>query len=474
MLQLLCLCNVEIEDIMEVSFEVAERVAFSEDFDRETVAVACLVLTYQQLNDIKEEHLIDRLMQATCQGTSPHITSYLFTLSSFFGHINHYGQAHRRDSTAVARKLVESPMFENLSKMITLEPLRVDSIAYRTLTLIENICSEAPLLTTKLSTIIDQLLEVLRHSKNYPEEPESLVTIPSFLHHISLKEGDIREKVMTSGVLEAMIGVYALDKFTKVLSLTNHAEQIAQFFGSINRFLVNLPACKDGILRGLLAASRTIADEMLWFEKEFDQQLEGKAVVRTVRYEDAAAKINNFMRLVIKIGGNLSCDCTELYNQIEVMFKLKYLNVHNPAENYWMIHNAKLMEDSAQPLAKLEAISADINRIAAETSLELYDPKVSAKLVENINSPSFNEAEHRNWRICVNLNRLDRLINLARTSLHPEALYNRIDLFPWIEKLDMMRSADSTSILEDLNDLQAPLNNGELRDFLLHTLKALA
>jgi len=52
-LQLLCLCTVEIEDIMEASFELAERVAFSEEFDRDTVAVACLVLTYQQLNDSK-------------------------------------------------------------------------------------------------------------------------------------------------------------------------------------------------------------------------------------------------------------------------------------------------------------------------------------------------------------------------------------------------------------------------------------
>jgi uncharacterized protein (UPF0147 family) len=26
------------------------------------------------------------------------------------------------------------------------------------------------------------------------------------------------------------------------------------------------------------------------------------------------------------------------------MFKLKYLNIHNPSENRWMTHNARLIE----------------------------------------------------------------------------------------------------------------------------------
>jgi hypothetical protein len=228
-----------------VSFEVAEKVAFSEDFDRETVAVACLVLTYQQLNDSKEEHLIDKLIEAASEGKSTHITSYLLTLASFFNHNNHYGQAHRRDSTALARKLVESQLFEKLCEMVTYSPLKTDSIAFRTLMLIENICSEAPLLTDKIATIIDQFLSILSRSEFYPsDEPETLVVIPSFLHHVSLKEGNVRNKVMTSGVLKALIGIYSLDKFVKILSLNHHAEPIAQFFGSINRFLINIPACR--------------------------------------------------------------------------------------------------------------------------------------------------------------------------------------------------------------------------------------
>lgn len=117
-MQLLCLCNLEIEDIMEISFEVASRIAFSEDFNQETVAIACLALTFQQINNIKEEHLIDRLIETIRAGTSLHIPSYLMTIASFFGRNSPYGQAQRRDSTALARKLVESPMFETISKMI--------------------------------------------------------------------------------------------------------------------------------------------------------------------------------------------------------------------------------------------------------------------------------------------------------------------------------------------------------------------
>lgn len=72
-----------------------------------------------------------------------------------------------------------------------------------------------------------------------------------------------------------MIGIYTLNKYVRVLSLTHHNDPVSQFFGAINRFLINIPACKDGILRGLLAAARKITDDMLTFEKEFDRELNG-------------------------------------------------------------------------------------------------------------------------------------------------------------------------------------------------------
>jgi len=77
--------------------------------------------------------------------------------------------------------------------------------------------------------------------------------------------------VMSCGVLEAMIGIYSLNKFVKVLSLGYHAEPISQLFGSINRFLINIPVCKNGILRGLLTTCHKIIEEMRRFELEFDQ-----------------------------------------------------------------------------------------------------------------------------------------------------------------------------------------------------------
>jgi len=55
------------------------------------------------------------------------------------------------------------------------------------------------------------------------------------------------------------------------------------------------------------------------------------------------------------------------------MFKLKYLNVHNPAENYWMSHNAKLVEDVNSPGSKLEQICASIQQLMGETAVERYD-----------------------------------------------------------------------------------------------------
>jgi hypothetical protein len=199
---------------------------------------------------------------------------------------------------------------------------------------------------------------------------------------------------------------------------------------------------------------------MLQFEKELDMQVEGKPYTKTVRYQDVTAKINNIMRLIIKISGNLNADCTELYSCTEMMFKLKYLNVHNPAENHWMSHNARLVEDPKAPGMKLEAICQSIEEIIKETVVEEYDIA--------------NEGEVINWKIFVNLNRLDRLINLARTSNDMNPLYSRIDMFPVIEKLDAMRMSDITTIAHEISELQLPLNSDELRDFLLHTLKTLA
>jgi hypothetical protein len=143
-------------------------------------------------------------------------------------------------------------MFANLKKLIPFEPIRSDSVAFRTIDLIEHICSEAPLLTDKLHDIIEHLLILLCNPKDYPESAESLVKIPSFLHHICLKEGQIRSRVMSCHVLEAMINIYTIDKFVRILSLNHHAGPISHFFGSINRFLVNIPLCKNGIYRGLV------------------------------------------------------------------------------------------------------------------------------------------------------------------------------------------------------------------------------
>jgi len=55
-------------------------------------------------------------------------------------------------------------MFESLDRLITNEPLKTESVAFRTLVLIENICSESPVLTEKMRRIIERFLAILCHS----------------------------------------------------------------------------------------------------------------------------------------------------------------------------------------------------------------------------------------------------------------------------------------------------------------------
>jgi hypothetical protein len=67
------------------------------------------------------------------------------------------------------------------------------------------------------------------------------------------------------------------------------------------------------------------------------------------------------------------------------------------------------------------------------------------KLFESISTDPVNKL---NFKISVNLNRLDRLINLARTSTDPNPIYNRVDVFQLIGQLDRLRMAD----VQDIED----------------------
>jgi hypothetical protein len=79
-----------------------------------------------------------------------------------------------------------------------------------------------------------------------------------------------------------------------------------------------------------------------------------------------------------------------------------------------------------------------------------------------------------NFKISVNLNRLDRLINLARTSNDPNPIYKRVNVFRLIGQLDKLRMADVQDIDDAIGELHNPLTSDELKDFLQHTLKSLA
>lgn len=197
------------------------------------------------------------------------------------------------------------------------------------------------------------LVDLLQNPRIYPTEIHSLVVVPSFLHHICLKEGEVREYVLKSAVLENMMQIYTLDELTRILSpmCGGGGGCLGPLFGAFNRFLINIAPARQHIYEGVVRACESIIKEMLVLEEYFDRLLAGDAdLVEPVQYENVTFKINNIMRLIIKISSNFnpdgSFDCKKLHNLTERMFRLKYLNIHSPSENKWIGNCARLVDSS--------------------------------------------------------------------------------------------------------------------------------
>jgi hypothetical protein len=98
------------------------------------------------------------------------------------------------------------------------------------------------------------------------------------------------------------------------------------------------------------------------------------------------------------------------------------------------------------------------------------------KVFESIGMDPINKL---NFKISVNLNRLDRLINLARTSNDPNPIYKRVNVFRLIGQLDKLRMADVQDIDDAIGELHNPLTSDELKegtyrsDFAVHTQKTI-
>lgn len=81
------------------------------------------------------------------------------------------------------------------------------------------------------------------------------------------------------------------------------------------------------------------------------------------------------MKLMIKIYPNLDTDNKELSISTEAMYRLKYLNVHNPPENNWMSTHAKSVEDPSTAANRLDNLCLEIQQLLQETNVEAYDPR---------------------------------------------------------------------------------------------------
>lgn len=110
-------------------------------------------------------------------------------------------------------------------------------LRFRVMSLILTICSESPLFTDKMKPIIVYLTDQLNNA--IPKQINRLTVALNFLYHVCLKEGEVRDYVFGSGVLQYLMQVYVGDDYVKELSGCNCGGGVARFYGMVNRFVGN-------------------------------------------------------------------------------------------------------------------------------------------------------------------------------------------------------------------------------------------
>ena len=130
------------------------------------------------------------------------------------------------------------------------------SISLALLQLIGNICSENPSLVEIIpETTLDCLFELLRSIKDVGSI-DNIVYAVNFLHHICLKEGEVRNKVLK----------HHLDNFLKQLFNSNIFEvigfrQFGQLWMALHRFMSNITKATFSIFGGLFLALKDISKD---------------------------------------------------------------------------------------------------------------------------------------------------------------------------------------------------------------------
>ena len=239
----------------------------------------------------------------------------------------------RRDSAALAREISERPNIFRLVSLIQF-PLEPNSVGINTIKLITSICGENPLLTNKLTPFIELFLKHLVKIENYPRETEGLECIVEFLHCICLKEGEVRELVVSSGVINEFMKIF----HTKAFSGAIVSKYTNSLISAIYRFITNIYVVRMPFLNSLLVSFEHVTMASSIFETYMDNMLGGIESAETVRYEEIMARILVLFKLFKRVTSIKDLAIPhdmrmQLENKRTELVKFKYLNIHNLSEN---------------------------------------------------------------------------------------------------------------------------------------------
>ncbi len=133
-----------------------------------------------------------------------------------------------------------------------------------TIQLIGNICEESPTLLESIEktspTIIPYMLELISSALHIPSDIHSLTDVINFLHHVSLKDGPIRNTMLKKPLVSFITRILTMDRFVETLS--RNVKTVGGYIvGSLNRFLNNIKICGKYIFNGFINAAMILNEE---------------------------------------------------------------------------------------------------------------------------------------------------------------------------------------------------------------------
>jgi hypothetical protein len=84
---------------------------------------------------------------------------------------------------------------------------------------------------------------------------DCIVDILNFFHHISLKEGDVREYVSKNSTREFLIAIFTDEKYCGIMNSKN----FSNFWSTLNRYKSNIPTFERHFPNSVIASIMKIA-----------------------------------------------------------------------------------------------------------------------------------------------------------------------------------------------------------------------